>query len=261
MLGKLMKHEMKACSRLLLPLLSILFVLTVIDRIVFELPVFQGGLAIIPVFITLIYLVSITAIAVVSTVIVIYRFYKNLITDEGYLMFTLPVKSCQLINSKLIISFFWILVSVIAVLASLYVVFATPDQFHMVRDEITAARHLFHTEFRNDGTVFILETLAGILLGIIFSILQIYVSIAIGQLFNGHKILGSFAAYISLTTILQIIWIALLLIVGLLSGEYINNIKLITHVFYPVAIFLVCITCALYYYVINYIFQKKLNLE
>ena len=47
----------------------------------------------------------------------VYRFYKNLMTDEGYLMFTLPVSRSQLIWSKLIVSMAWGILS--AVLAAL----------------------------------------------------------------------------------------------------------------------------------------------
>ncbi len=264
MLVKLLKHEMKASSRLILPLLYVLLVLTILNRIIFELPLFHGILSIIPTFTTFIYIVTMIIIIVVCMVIVIYRFYKNLITDEGYLMFTLPVKPHQLINSKLLISVFWIFISAIAVLASLYIVLVTPEQFQMIRDQLTAARNSFRSEFGPDGVLFLVEMLIAMLFGTFYSILQIYASIAIGQLFSGHKILGSFTVYIAFSTIFQMIWLMLIFISGLLFGasmKSINDIYIITHVIYPIAMLFICITGVLYYLITNYIFQKKLNLE
>lgn len=47
---------------------------------------------------------SLFAFAILSEIIILVRYYKNFFTDEGYLTFTLPVKTGSLINSKLIMS-------------------------------------------------------------------------------------------------------------------------------------------------------------
>ena len=53
-----------------------------------------------------------------TLVLMVYRFYKNLMTDEGYLMFTLPVSRSQLIWSKLMVALAWgVLSAVLAALA------------------------------------------------------------------------------------------------------------------------------------------------
>lgn len=40
------------------------------------------------------------ALFVLTMIVIIQRFYKGLLCDEGYLMFTLPVKPWQLIATK-----------------------------------------------------------------------------------------------------------------------------------------------------------------
>jgi hypothetical protein len=198
MLGKLFKHEMKATARLLLPLYVILAVLTVMDRIVIYLDLFKKGvLQVIPGFVTFAYVVSLIAIVVVSSVIIIIRFYKNLMTDEGYLMFTLPVKLHELIISKMFASYIWSVASVVAVIASLLVVLSGAQFFPDIWDGLKT----FYAEAKEEfgaGTLNLLtvEVIVITIISIFNSILMIYVSIAIGQLFNGHKVLGSFAAYI-----------------------------------------------------------------
>lgn len=47
-------------------------------------------------------IISYIAISIICIILVFMRFYKNFFSDEGYLTFTLPVKSTDLINSKII---------------------------------------------------------------------------------------------------------------------------------------------------------------
>lgn len=57
----------------------------------------------------------------VSTVLIYVRYYKNLMTDEGYLTFTLPVTSAQQLSSKLISTLVCQIIAFIAVLVSVAV--------------------------------------------------------------------------------------------------------------------------------------------
>jgi hypothetical protein len=261
MLSKLLKHEFKATARLLLPLYLVLSVLTIMERIAINLN-FKGALDIIPGFLTMAYFLSIVAIAVVSCVIIILRFYKNLMTDEGYLMFTLPVKPQQLINSKLLVSFVWTIVSVVFIILSLFGAFITKDRFDMLTDGIrmvfTEMQHEFGTLNMN---LFIIELIVLMILGIINNILIIYASIAVGQLFNGHKVLGSFAAYIGITTVLQIIVTASLVILGVIFNKSFEEINALPQIIFPLTIGYTLLTNMLFYFGTDFIFKKKLNLE
>ena len=50
---------------------------------------------------------GIVAVGVMALVVMVSRFYRNLLKSEGYLMFTLPVSVHELIWSKLIVSLVW----------------------------------------------------------------------------------------------------------------------------------------------------------
>ncbi len=52
----------------------------------------------------------------------IQRFNKNLLSDEGYLMHTLPVKPWKHIASKLLASMLWMIGSVVVALISILVI-------------------------------------------------------------------------------------------------------------------------------------------
>lgn len=262
MLSKLFKHEMKATARLLLPIYLILVVLTIMDRIALNLDIFTGTLAVIPGFITFMYIMSIIAIVVVSFVIIILRFYKNLLTDEGYLMFTLPAHSKQLINSKLFASMFWTLASMVGVIISLLGVFATSERMNILWDGIKMAFAELKMEFGSTNTtIFIVEFVVMIVIGLINNILEIYASIAVGQLFNRHKVLGSFGAYIAITTALQIIVSVILSVVGLLYKTRFDDISAIPEIVFPITILYLLVTNILFYCTTDFIFKKKLNLD
>ncbi len=261
MLSKLLKHEFKATARLLLPLYLVLFVLTIVERVVISLNL-KGSLNIIPGFSTVAYFLSIMAIAVVSCVIIILRFYKNLMTDEGYLMFTLPVSPQQLINSKLLVSFIWTIVCVVLIIISLFGAFMTKERFDLISDGFG----MIFTEMKHEFGVFnmnllIIEFILLMILGIINNILIIYASIAVGQLFNGHKVLGSFASYIGISTVLQIIVTASFVILGAIFNKSFEEINALPQIFFPLTIGYTLLTNILFYYGINFIFKKKLNLE
>lgn len=50
---------------------------------------------------------------IVTLVLILVRYYKNFFTDEGYLTFTLPVSRTKLLNSKIIMAFFWMCLTVL----------------------------------------------------------------------------------------------------------------------------------------------------
>ena len=102
MLKKLYKYELYSLFRNLLPvyaavlgfaLLSRLSLLIKTDNVLLQIPSRIS---------TTIYFFSIVAVFVVGMVVVVMRFYKNLLSGEGYLTFTLPFSATQHIVCKLL---------------------------------------------------------------------------------------------------------------------------------------------------------------
>lgn len=81
---------------------------------------------------------------IITLVLILVRYYKNFFTDEGYLTFTLPVSRAKLVNSKIIMAFFWAAVTVLVCLVS-YFLFALCADFSAISE--------FFTEvFNNSGS-------------------------------------------------------------------------------------------------------------
>jgi len=261
MLGKLIKHELKATSKLLLPIFLILAVFTIMDRIVLSLDIFKGVFLFIPAIITAGFVFCIIAVNIVSFVIIIIRFYKNLVKDEGYLMFTLPAKPYQLINSKLIVATLWTIASIAASALAIFIVATTHTGLDEIMNGFQSLINGLNDSFGSYGILFITELIVLILLAIINSILFVYVSIAIGQLFNGHKLLGAILSYVGINVALQIGGSILLVMAGLLFEDYIYSINSVPQFIFPITIVMTLLLSTAYYLITDLIFRKKLNLD
>lgn len=111
MLGKLLKQDFRATARIMLPLYAAVPVLGLFTNLITHLCENQTGFLInaISTLVSFIFALALIAAVVTTVVLMVQRFYRNLMTDEGYLMFTLPVSTTELIFSKLIVSVVWFL--------------------------------------------------------------------------------------------------------------------------------------------------------
>lgn len=126
MLRKLLKHEFRATARIMLPLYLVLLVTAVGANITtqglsnssYQILRLLGAL------LAMAFGIAIIGVCVMSLVVMVQRFYKNLLGDEGYVMLTLPVNLHQQVWSKLIVSAVWFAATFLAVvLAALMVSF------------------------------------------------------------------------------------------------------------------------------------------
>ncbi|CRZ33758.1 ABC-2 family transporter [Herbinix hemicellulosilytica] len=261
MLKKLIKHELVATGRVLLPIYGITIILSFVNRLLINVNWDNTAFRIIGTIMRISYIFAITATFFVTFVLIILRFYKNLMSDEGYLMFTLPVKPYQLINSKLISSVLWMIVSVIVVIASLLILLLNAERALMLKDTwigiITSLKSFFGGKY----ILLIIEIILATIISLIQQILLIYVSVAIGHLFTGHKVMGAFASYIVINTVIQTISLFVVFSLSYFSRIPIEEFENLPHAICLIIIVLGAVYSIFYYIITNYIFSKKLNLE
>lgn len=229
MLRKLLKYEFRATGRLMLPLLIALLAVSGVlgvcarvsegtdsDVIRFVTGVLVGA-----------YVMAILAIGVVVLVATVYRFYKNLLTDEGYLMFTLPATVHGLVWAKLITAVVWLIAAFVDILLSLLVV-AAPFDLSVGIDLAVFIGALF-SDLATVGVgwyevaAFIAEVLLLVALGLAGSCLVFYCAMSIGYSFPNHKALLSVGFYFAIGFVTQIVFVLLLLGLGTsLNGLEIN---------------------------------------
>ncbi len=257
MLGKLIKQEWKATIRILLPLYMILVCTTLITSLLAhwdnDFSNLITGLS------TFTYAISLLLIAAGTTILLYVRFYKNLLTDEGYLMFTLPVKTNDLVLSKLIISCFFTIASIIGVILSLLALAYASGHYDTVKAGIN---YICEELVRESGLaapfLFIIAAVL-VILSVVSSIVLVYFAIALGQLFTSHRIIGAFVSYGAIYVVMEILLFALMMVFVLINGSgYMDEPDFA--LFLGMTIFISILTAAGYLGTIN-ILKKKLNLE
>ncbi len=266
MLGKLLKYEIKATSRTFLPLFGVLLLFTLINKLFFIINPSHFSL---PQGISMtVYVVTLVGIIVVTLLITIQRFYKNLLGDEGYLMFTLPVRPWQLITSKLLVSGMWNIASTaVAILSVLVMVLGSADLYAFPR-VWTEMMQDMRLAMGMSPALFFFELALLILGGLAMGIMVIYLSIALGHQLNSKKLLGSFGAFLLTTTVIQsvttfVVWLLSKLLSGHGFGEWLNSLSFAagtqlgmwTGIVYEIIITAACFALT------NWLLKKRLNLE
>ena len=118
MLGKLIKNEIKHSARYTMAIYGAAFAAMAVTGI--SLLMDSGWLGAISC--GVLYVVGFAAV-VVTLVSVIKNFYDTLYSRQGYLTLTLPVKGSSLLLSKIIVSFIWIVASMVVMGLTLFMIF------------------------------------------------------------------------------------------------------------------------------------------
>lgn len=226
MTGKLIRYEIKSSIKLMavmwaaLIAASLLFSLSrnLIDHVMddssagssafISITEFAAGLMYTSIFIALI---------AATIIIVIMRFYKGLLGDEGYLMHTLPVKPWQLITSKGLVAAGVVLISIIVAMLSLALLTGISN-LSIIPDIIGEIAKAIKADAK--FLLILIEALILIVISLLKSIYQVYASLAIGQLASKHRILLSLGAYIGLSTAVTVFAMAIVIIAGNLNIGY-----------------------------------------
>ncbi len=267
MLGKLLKYEIKATSRIFLPMYALLIVFAFINK--FFITVNSESFNI-PQFISMsIFVIIIVGISVMTLVVTIQRFNKNLLTDEGYLSFTLPVKAHTHIDCKMIISFMWTILSVVVSLLAVFVMAVDGKTLEKIRHALDQMIPAFNS-LGGAGYVILLEGIVLLIVGTLSSIISIYVAITIGNMSSKHKLLVGLGAYLGCGVIEQIVSSILISAFGTKIAQYFDSLNSTSNVaqictvvqLLMLAVIVFCLVFGVaYYFITDWMLRRKLNLE
>lgn len=211
MLRKLLKHEFRATGRIMLPLFGILLLVSVGANFSSRgmLNSDSSLLRTLGTIFIMLFIVGIFAVGIISFVLMINRFYKNLLQDEGYVMMTLPVCVHQQIWSKLIVSTVWFAATVVVIGLSCCImafdIRFVGDLWHGFLNLLDYAVRINHLDLVANGAAFAVELLLLCVLGSFGLCLRFYSAMSIGFSFPNHKGLLSVTFYIATGIALQIL--------------------------------------------------------
>ena len=166
---------------------------------------------------------SLIGYSVAVWVLLLVRFYKNKFTDEGYLTFTLPVTSHEIVLSSVVNMILWSLISVLVLGVSGGLIFWIAD-FGVIPEEI---KEIFALVFEDVGAIFpdgywVLTAIATVVSGIGSIIIPITCLTLGATLAKKHKILAAFGVYYGLSVAIGVVESVLTVAVSigtLMSGD------------------------------------------
>lgn len=276
MFTKLVKYDFKSMFRTIAPLLLAFIVVGLLAG--FTLPgVDNGNSALVTLAggVLVILLVGLTvAVYVTTLIVVIRRFYKNLLGDEGYLTFTLPVGPFKILMSKALTAYVCTFISFIAGCISyflLFFVFVTRSEgLPSFTEFIEKLGHYLGMIDFNAWSVVAIFVVT-VLVQAYTKIVKLYAAMMIGHQFNDHRVFLSFVSYIVLSVIESVCSQVFILVTGtsqsLMGDIEVNTANGIFDISGTPSNFLIIallfdILLAVIYTTVTYILMRdRLNLE
>ncbi len=265
MLKKLYKHEFHSLFRQMMPIYSGLLVMAGLTRLLQLLPSnsvvdFLKGSTVV------LYVLAILGMYLLAMIVVVTRFYGNLLSKEGYLTFSLPVRAADHLTCKLVCSIAVLWLTVVAMGVSLFVVFlgtnGLADFFDGVRYIFEFIAHRFAVW---QIIIMTVEALLSAVAVTAYGVLLIYGAMCIGQLFKkriGKAVLFGFIIYGVIQTF-SVVTLSVLMELGL--DEWISNIDFtpfgaVCSILGVIIVWEGLLSSILYGFS-RYLLSKKLNLQ
>ena len=215
MLKKLMKHELIATARIMLPLYLLAMLLAVFANVTTRLADHVqswvistlSGASIFTFFLALM------AVCLMALVIMIGRFHSNLMGPQGYLMMTLPASIHQLVLSKVITSVLWFCGTMVVCILALVALFFDSHTLADMGNFFELLTLLLSDGYEGGGLVLSggqfaalgLEVCGLMVLAMVCFTLFVYAAIATGHSFARHKVLLSFVAFFGMNFLLEVV--------------------------------------------------------
>lgn len=267
MLGKLMKYEWKATWKLLVSANAFMLVMTMLAWCMIKMLEHSEDIQMfgfIAVLLVATYVGSIFAVCVGTTIYLIHRFYTSTYGDQGYLLHTLPVDTHHIIVAKGLVSAAWELINIVVVYVSVLVLIISVSDFDLFYDN---AAEIVRDTVRMLGadkiTAFtVIMALIAYVFSLLAEILKVGACISLGQLSANHKLMLSFAWYIGIYVVEQIIQTVYFAIVLAFQKRLSDT----SHFYYfdsqwETTLIAGILSCVVFYLLTWYVMSRKLNLE
>ncbi|MBR5380998.1 MAG: hypothetical protein IK136_00080 [Oscillospiraceae bacterium] len=226
MLGKLLKHEFRATARVMLPLYGAVLILAVLANLSFAFVEATDSLFlhILCIFFIVVFFIGVVGAFVLTIVVMVGRFYRNLLKNQGYLMHTLPVTAHGHIWSKLIVSLVWfaatavfigivfLLTGLIQTNTSIGDILAGLPSWAEIREFLTESGILGQSALVSS------ELIAIIIAECLVLCLHFYAALALGHACTKSKVLLSIVFFVAISVVFSVLENACA--IGFIAADY-----------------------------------------
>ncbi len=274
-MGKLLKYEMRSMWRKLLPLYVVILILSVLGSFTFGDVMFMihsnnAAFNVIRGVGTFAYFGLLIAMYVITLMLVLQRFYKGILGDEGYLTHMLPLPTRTLVWGKLWSGTIAFAGTGIVTLLS-FAILLTSDFYQLFFFTNWEAAFAQLLEVFPSFPLLLLELAFTGIISIIGSVALLYLCMALGHLSNKHRVLMSFVAYFGISVAsntLSNIVLQVLELFGWLDWmgtqftiANVQTMQLFTHAVVLGSGLLTLVVFGISMWATIYIVKRKLNLE
>jgi hypothetical protein len=290
MFRKLCKYEFKSIVRTLAPIYLAVIAVSIInmfmgvgsltngyyDTLLSSINFGKSLLSLIQMVSILAYFGVLVALSVLTLIVIIQRFYKGLLCDEGYLMFTLPVKPWMLIAAKGTTAFVMSLASGLTAAISIMLLvlgavgptefihaITSPQVWEVINRSLSQVPSWPLLVFE----IIILSIISGL-----SQLYHLYFAMALGHLANKHRIMMSVVAFIVTSMIISFFSGFVMIMIG--NAPFIDSIgsmvdsmsnaqgvAFIMNMTFLASIFCSIIELAIFFFGTERILSTRLNLE
>lgn len=276
MVKKLFKYEWISARRFIVPLSLVVIGLAVVGRVMyfFETDEITSDVLSLLVrmsqgLVTTFNVLAIGALFLISQIMLVIRFYRNIVGQEGYLTMTLPVTPGTHILVKTVFSVLVSLWNVLLVACALLLLGIGTETENTILRGISN----FLTGVQQyAGTVnlvfYIIEGAVALIVGFFFQFSLFYACIAVGQQMKKHRVIGAVLSYVAwyiFTQIVGVVFTIFMMIfqepLAVFLETVILGIPTAFHVVLAVGIVIYGGLAAAFFFLSRFMLTKKLNLE
>lgn len=290
MFGKLCKYEFKSIGRTLVPIYLAVIAISILNAflgmgslangyyngLMSGLSFGRGFLSLIQTLSVIAYFGVLVAMSVLTLIVIIQRFYKGLLCDEGYLMFTLPVKPWQLIAAKGVVAFVMSMASSLVAFVSIFILvlgtagsarvftaIADPQLWNAIN------RAMSHV---SSWPLLAFELIILLIVSGLVQLYHMYFSMALGHLAGRNRVMMSIIAFIAISMLFSFINGLVMIILGNVPSFQsffrmidtmpdTQGISLVMHLTFIGSVVYNAIQLVIFFFGTERILSKRLNLE
>lgn len=226
MLGKLIRYEWKNTYKVGCLMLGVVALITFLGWLAFQTPLWAGaehgyrGFGWLDIFSVLTLIMYVIMLVAVNYGILIYlavHFYRTMYTDQGYLTHTLPVTKHQLLISKLLVSSLWVCFILLSIYLSIILLglsmlsavmpsgYSLASFWQEFSPEIREALYMMKEDLDLDLIRWLVSMLVMAVIGPFPTVMILFGSISLGQLFPKHRVLMAIVSYLVITVAVSLV--------------------------------------------------------
>ena len=257
MLGKLLKYEIPATGRKILPLYAAWAAAALFLGL--SLQSAETKTEFFAIISALLYIALATAIMVMTIILIVQRFSRSLLGDEAYFNHVLPVTAAEHISNKLISATLWVLITiVVAIITALLI--ALGALIAGAAEGLTLTELLRDLEIHipNHFALYTVETVILIVASTVKMVMQIYAAVTVGHQTQNHTTLASIGTYILILMFESSIARILMPLVSKIDYDAVTTMTYSK--IFLIGVIADAAFSAIYFFICKYLMEKRLNI-